>query len=95
MDVERIKEFGQMVENLGNPNDIVREKHTSDLLRTIHSSPVDSLLTCIALLYGRLLLMASSLGNSSQEGTVDYFSEYCKGTHSRECPVNEFLHASR
>lgn len=53
MDIEKVQEFGSMVENLGNPNDILREKHTADLLRALQNNPVESMLYCMAILFSR------------------------------------------
>ena len=52
MDAERLREFAVMVENLGNPNDIAREKHTAELEKTLQTNPTESLILCIGLLFG-------------------------------------------
>ena len=57
MDVTRLREFGTLVENLGNPNDLVREKHTAELLRAIQSNQVQSLLLSIGLVFSNRQLI--------------------------------------
>ena len=44
-----------MIENLGNPNDIVREKHTTELEKALQTNPSDSLVLCIGLIFSALL----------------------------------------
>lgn len=51
MDLDRVKEFCMVLENLGNPNEIVREKHTAELLKSIETSPVQTLLQCISVFF--------------------------------------------
>ena len=52
---ERLREFATMIENLGNPNDIVREKHTSELEKALQANPSDSLVLCIGLIFSAQL----------------------------------------
>lgn len=51
MDLDRVKEFCLTLENLGNPNEIVREKHTSELLKAIEMAPLQTLLECISVFF--------------------------------------------
>lgn len=61
MDLEQLREFGTLVENLGNPNDLVREKHTAELLRTIQSNQVQSMLLSIGLVFSSRQLIKALL----------------------------------
>lgn len=57
MDEDQMREFGQMIDNLGNPNDLVREKHTADLLRAIQLDPLNSMLLSIGIVFGTCQLI--------------------------------------
>lgn len=51
MDLDRLREFGSLIENLGNPNDLIREKQTSELLREIQTNLIRSMLLSIGLVF--------------------------------------------
>lgn len=64
MDIDRLREFGSLIENLGNPNDLIREKQTAELLREIQTNQIQSMLLCIGLVFSNGQLIKAPLTHS-------------------------------